>query len=136
MAPYQMEMNYLVCRDYDLIERLQLAIFDDEPLEPEDFLWWVGREKQSLCAMEVLEDRTGYLLRAGVTQSYRGFGKHQEMINYRLSFARVYGIHTVIADTEARNVIAANNLIKCGFRAYNPDPLWNGDTFNYWKLAL
>ena len=80
-------------------------------------------------------ERTGYLARAGVHPDARGRGLQRRLIRARIAKARRLGWHWLITDTVA-NPTSSNNLIACGFRAYEPSKPWASKAAAYWRLKI
>lgn len=81
--------------------------------------------------------KMGYLCRAGVLKAHRGAGVQLRLIKTRISYARSKGIRRLITDTVAGNYHSANNLIRAGFRLFNPAiPYDAGEGSLFWTMEL
>lgn len=112
----------------------------DEVLEPDSGYWWVVKNKTDIvgfCAMRrsTRWADTGYLWRAAVHPAHRGRGLQRRMILVRERMARRLGWNYLISDTN-QNPQSANNLIKAGYRMYDPSWPYAFETTCYWKKAL
>lgn len=91
-----------------------------------DTHWWVaywGDIEHPVAFGGIRFDWThklGYLCRSGVRKDHRGFGLQPRLIKARVAHARANGITRLITDTVSGNYHSANNLIRAGFRLFNP----------------
>ena len=125
-----------------LLRGLHEESFGDAAPVPElDYgWWWVGRDGREPVAFCGLVESTigpgvGYLKRAGVLRSHRGRGLQRRMLSIRERRARRAGLSSVITDT-TDNVPSANNLIKAGYKLFNPVVRWSFQHSLYWRKDL
>ena len=114
------------------------ALTDDE-LEGENCFWWiayVGRKPVGFAG--VVPSRHypmgGYLKRSYVTPRHRG-GFQVRFLQARERKARKIGWKMLVTETVTYNCHSANNLIKCGYRLFNPKEKWATDSV-YWRKDL
>lgn len=104
--------------------------------------WWGAFEKSSGQLVGVagmlqsaIEDDTFYLNRSRVSPEHRGYGLQRRLIKARVDRARELGGEYATSDTYM-NPPSTNNLIACGFKAYQPKDPWRGEGTVYWRLKL
>ena len=102
--------------------------------------WWVAYLDDVAVAFAGLHasvqwERTGYLARAGVHPAARGHGLQRRLIRVRIAKARRLGWQWLVTDT-VENPTSSNNLIECGFRAFEPAKPWATKAAAYWRLKL
>ena len=129
--------------DYQRIARMDSELFpDDYPVVDWDSaVWFIGISNgQDVCYCGIkLYEEMAYLNRAGVMPVARGKGYQKKMINKRVTFAKEQGIPCVVTDTVASNIPSNNNLIKTGFKMYDPGLYgWKeyGPSLVYWRLNI
>lgn len=76
-----------------------------------------------------------YFIRAGVLSEFRGCGLQCRLIRVREHHARRHGYVGAVTDTKD-NLPSANNLIRCGFKLFEPKHRWAFATSLYWKKDL
>jgi GNAT superfamily N-acetyltransferase len=115
---------------------------DDAPLAPTCYgHWWLaylGGEPVGFAGLvpaATLDKGTGYLKRAGVLEGHRGQGLQLRLIRVREQRARRNGWHTLVTET-TDNPASANNLIKAGFRIFEPETRWAFQHSIYWRKKL
>ena len=112
---------------------------DDDPVDVWDpnVLWWAAGDL-AFCGVRPLSCGTSaFLLRAGVVEEARGRGLQRRMIQTRLRWAKTQErIQTVITYTIPENPWSSNNLIRCGFRLYEPQERWAGEAVNYFQKKI
>lgn len=122
--------------------------FDQASQGPTAFIgtsWWIAFEVLEGGILEpvgcggmlhsAIEENTFYLNRSYVDKEHRGHGLQRSLIKARVARARELGGVYATSDTYD-NPHSANNLIACGFRAYNPESRWRAPATMYWRLAL
>lgn len=126
----------------DEVNQLDRACFHDEYLCAKHGHWWVVRDEITgrVVAYAGLQQSTqysdcGYLCRAGVAPSHRGHGIQSQLIRVRLRRAREIGWRWVLTDTHD-NPWSGNNLIRAGFRMYEPLRPWADPLAIYWTREL
>jgi GNAT superfamily N-acetyltransferase len=136
-----------VCRaepeELDEILALDLECVGGDWTPGEDAALFVVRDDaERVCAYasarpSVQYDRVVYLDRAGVAPVARGRGLQRRLIRARLAWARAQGATHAVTYTLPFNVVSSNNLIKTGFRMYDPKRPWAGrDGALYWIKSV
>ncbi len=78
-----------------------------------------------------------FLSRAGVLESHRGQRLQLKLIRARVRFARAQGFPRIVTYTvphnAPHNAPSMNSLIHAGFRTYDPDVYWAGESVVYWR---
>jgi GNAT superfamily N-acetyltransferase len=102
--------------------------------------WWIvwdGYEPVAFAGMRcsLTAGSTAYLSRCGVMRSHRGQGLQKALLRRRLSLAKREGFGAAISTTYL-NTASANNLIRAGFRLYDPDEPWGSLGTCYWRKEL
>lgn len=108
--------------------------------------WWMAYHDSSQRRNEpvgfagitpsTLAPGIGYLKRAGVLPEHRGQGLQRRLLKVRERKARELGWVSVITDT-TDNVPSANNLIKAGYRLFEPPyGKWAFERSLYWTKDL
>lgn len=77
-----------------------------------------------------------YLWRAGVLPAYRGKSLQRRLIRVREAHARRQGFRVLVTDTHPKSLQSSNNLIRCGFRLYEPNVRWAFPNSLYWRKVL
>jgi len=90
------------------------------------------------CSARILpyELQTAYLSSAGVLPCARGNKLQQRMIKARVQWARVQGCENVITYTMYDNYPSIMNLLKQGFKFYDPHYKWAGKHVHYFIKEL
>lgn len=78
----------------------------------------------------------GYLKRTGVLQAHTGHGLQRRLIRMRESYARKLGWTTIITDTSRDSLPSSNNLIKAGYKLYEPETPWGVPGALYWRKVF
>ena len=73
-----------------------------------------------------------YLNSAAVVPEARGNGLQKRLIRCRARYADKHDL-TAITYTTPDNSASINNLVSCGFRAYQPEYPWVGKQYCYWR---
>ena len=99
--------------------------------------WWIvwdGYEPVAFAGMRgaVTEDQAFYLSRCGVLKSHRGLRLQGRLLRKRLDHARSLDADVCISTTY-QNTASANNLIRAGFRLYDPESPWGSAGTLYWR---
>jgi len=113
---------------------------DDDVLEPTEGYWWVVKYQTDVVGFAAMRrstrwSDTGYLWRAAVAPLHRGRGIQKRLILVRERMARRLGWAYMISDTN-QNTQSANNLIKAGYRMYDPKWPYAFETTCYWRKYL
>lgn len=125
----------------DAVVKLHKLCFPvDKVLEPISGYWWIvlyQGEIVGFCAMRQSKrwSDCGYLWRAAVHPDHRGRGLQKRMIKAREKKAREIGWEHMISDTN-QNPQSANNLIKSGYKMYDPTWPYGIDSTCYWTKKL
>jgi hypothetical protein len=108
----------------------------------DDYIWWiafVGKtdEVAGFAGMRVSRGwkDTGYLGRCGVIAAHRGHGLQRRFIRVRERAARKLGFEWMLADTSG-SAESGNNLIRCGYRIYQPRKPYGFKHTIYWRRQL
>jgi GNAT superfamily N-acetyltransferase len=123
------------------LETLQRACLpEDDPVFPEDGIWWVGHDGSQAVAFCLIEPScqwldTAYLARSGVLKAWRGQGLQKKMITIRERHARSMGYRWMISDT-TDNPPSSNSLMAKGYRIFDPSKPWGMNTTLYWRKRL
>lgn len=102
--------------------------------------WWLATLKGEPVAFAGMrpafsEPDAAYLSRCGVLAGHRGHGLQRRLLYARLAAAKRQGFKTVITTTYC-NPHSSNNLIRCGFRMYEPASPWGATGTNYWRRSV
>lgn len=126
MASYR--VRKLPGEDIGLILDIDRAVFpDDAPpiLVPSE--WWAltdsrGRDVGFAGAVRIMVDGNSvvYLQRAGVLPEAQGQGLQRRLIRARERWGRSLGVDAAYTYTHHDNIASANNLIRCGYRMFQP----------------
>lgn len=131
----------------DIASILAANFGSDAGIRPTTFIgmsWWIAfavkdglEEPVAVAGMchSALEEGTFYLNRSCVMAEHRGNGLQKKLIMARV--ARAKELKGTYATSDSfENPPSANNLINCGFRAYNPQARWRIEGSMYWRLKL
>ncbi len=126
----------------DILAELHENTFADAAYLP-DFkigFWWIvyhGKEPVGFAGLVPSQQRVdaGYMIRAGVVPKHRGRGLQKRLIRVREAKARRLGWTSLVSDT-MENIRSANNLIRHGFKLYNPIFAYSFDTALYWEKRI
>lgn len=106
--------------------------------------WWIayyGKEVAGFAGLvpSTIGPGVGYLKRAGVLPEHRGRGLQRRLLKVRERRARELGWSQVITDT-TDNVPSANNLIRSGYKLFEPERAsaqpWAWKHSLYWMKEL
>lgn len=127
----------------DLLNRLHDECFGDSAplIETHYGHHWVVYDNSDPVGFACLVQSTlapdvGYLKRAGILAKYRGRGLQRKLIKVREAQARRNGWTQMITDTAFHNVQSSNNLIRAGYRLFEPGWRWGLTTGLYWVKDL
>jgi GNAT superfamily N-acetyltransferase len=113
----------------------------DTPYDTNFGYWWIVYDALNVpCAFAGLVrssrfTNVGYLCRAGVLPSHRGYGIQKKLIRARIRQARALGWEWLITDTYD-NPASSNSLIATGFKLYESSQPWGVSETLYWRLKL
>lgn len=120
---------------------LQRRIFpSDTIVDPARGYWWLVRFEGEAVGFASIRDikgdaAAGYMTMAGVLSAHKGKGLQRRLIAARLRKARACGWSRVITTTYD-NPKSINNLIRAGFRAYQPAFPWMATGTCYWLRSI
>lgn len=77
-----------------------------------------------------------YLYRCGVLDTHRGNHLQRRLLEVRERWARTNGYEYIRTDCTADNVSSANNLIRAGYRLFQPKSPWAFGHSLYWVKKL
>ena len=128
-------------KNYSLIERLDVKIFGkaevcDKPYEK--VTWFLLTVDDKIAGFAGIYgftengEQLGCLERSGLLKPYRGKGLQSAMIDVRLKEARRQGWSEVFTYTNRHNYPSSNNLVKAGFRLYDPYHKYGLKDALYW----
>jgi len=92
----------------------------------EDHCWLIfdGRGSEvGFCTLKVLDGEV-FFSRSASFKS--GLGIHRKSIYYRLKWMKRNGHKYAVTYVHKENFRSLANLIRCGFRIYNPETNWAG----------
>jgi GNAT superfamily N-acetyltransferase len=103
--------------------------------------WWIvwdGYEPVAFagCRWAITDPRAVYLSRCGVLPSHRGQGLQKRLLAVRLRYAKERCAAGRVISTTYLNTPSANNLIRAGFRLYDPESPWGSVGTCYWTKEL
>lgn len=109
-------------------------------METSEGHWWVAYDGDQPVAFAGLAPSkstpgAGYLCRAGVLPSHRGQGLQRRLLEARERKARALSMPALVTDT-FDNPHSSNNLIKAGFRMYEPQAPYGRLGTCYWRKPL
>lgn len=125
--------------DVDLIKRLHETIFFGDYWEAGHAYWVLteGVRNIGFCAAKKVDGGGGvFLLRAGVKSLYRGAGLQRRMIRIRERWAANEGASYCITYTMPNNWSSIVNLLKAGYKTYDPQWAWAGRDVVYWRRKV
>lgn len=118
-----------------LMDRVCFPDDETETFEGSE-LWFVVNDEHNPVAYAAgnvyRPDKALYLNRAGVLPEARGSGLQRRLVRARVAWAKGRGLRMVYTYTVPSNIHSINNLIACGFNAFQPSVPWNGPGFCYW----
>lgn len=124
--------------DRSIIKGLDRLCFPwDDPYDPRYAFWWIawdGDAPIGYAGLKLLRDEPGtaFMCRVGVLAQYRGQGIGKRLIQSRVRWAkRNPNISALVTYTMRDNLASANNLLKLGFRLYNPEYQYGGDALYF-----
>jgi GNAT superfamily N-acetyltransferase len=113
----------------------------DDHEDYESGRWWLvldGYEPVGFAGLRqaLTEPAALYFSRCGVLASHRGQGIQKQLLRKRMSYARTRTDAAACISTTYKNTASANNLIRAGFRLYDPESPWGSDGTLYWRKEL
>ena len=113
---------------------------DDVPsLNPNVAAWlgWADKTPVAFCTARYWREESAvFLERAGVLPIAGGHGLQRRMIRLRESWAKQKGAECVLTYVSARNYESLVNLLRCGYRFYEPVYPWGVADGHYFKKEL
>lgn len=138
-----MSVKLYRCEDEDILRAVHTLCMpgDDWPgLSPRTAAWVGEDETGTLVAMcmarKTDSGKSVFLERAGVFRSHAGGGLQRRMIRARESWARRQGATHTITYTMYESWASITNLLRCGYRFYNPSWRWAGKQVHYFIREL
>jgi GNAT superfamily N-acetyltransferase len=123
--------------------RLQQECLPGATIWPlEGTFWWIAKGENgdpvgfAGLYVENHDYGQGMLCRAGVVRAARGLGLQRSLIKVRERKARQLGLTRLTTYTVDDNSYSMNNLIACGYRAYQPPKGWATEGAVYWQKAF
>lgn len=127
-------------KDMALVQEMDRKCFPDDKWDnTTNMKWWLLKKDGipvGYCSCRMIMPDTCYFTRAGILPSARGKGLQKKLINVRVNWARKQGAKYVITYTSMDNFASLVNLIKSGFKMFNPQWAWAGKEFFYFKKDL
>lgn len=114
--------------DPDTVAKLNwldsMTFFGEKNYPKPGSYWWIvyGDDGQAVgfAGLQPYTDEIAFLCRAGVLKPYRFNGIHKRLIQVREAKARKLGFKYLVTYTSHSNVNSANNLVKRGYKLYEP----------------
>lgn len=146
-----MRVTFKRTKDVQALRALHALIFpdDDVPALNTNVAAWIGwageppLEEQhatpvAFCtARHWREERAVFLERAGVLPIANGQGLQRRMIRLRESWARQQsGAQEMLTYVAPRNYQSMVNLLRCGYRFYEPNYPWGIEGGHYFRKEL
>lgn len=98
---------------------------------------WIARCEGKLAgfcvARKLKQEPYVFLERAGVFKKYSGLGLQRQMINVRVRWAKRIGARGCLTYAKHSNHQSIANLIRTGFRLYEPSYKWGDDALYFYK---
>ena len=116
--------------------------FDDVDIKQDDAHWLVYDETDTPVAFASAKfrkkDNYVYFSRAGVLPCARGAGLQKRLIKARLNWAKKVGADTAYTYTVLKNYPSMLNLLKCGFKFYEPTGVeaYVGEEYHYFCYEI
>jgi len=127
--------------DIDEVRELNKLAFPYDEWIGDDHTYWLATSEDGTSAgfcSAVYRPERGYvfLSRAAVFPWARGLGLQRRMIRTRVRWARTTPADRVITYTASKNYESMLNLVRCGFRFYEPEVEYAGSKYHYLRLPL
>lgn len=128
-------------RDQVAIREIFDALWGPEEEFPGfDDAWWLVRDAGKVvgfCSARYLADeRIVFISSAGLAPSARGHGLQRRMIETRIRWAESKNARQVLTYTMLKNYPSMINLLRCGFKFYDPPYPWAGGDVHYYALVF
>jgi len=117
-------------RELEVAEQLERKLFPlDDPYRNYDAKWWLAWQDGEPVAFAAVAPVAGepgvwFLARSGVVKSARGQNLQCRLIRVREAYARRMQGSTILTYTAADNLASANNLVRSGYKLYQPQFKW------------
>lgn len=100
--------------------------------------WWIvfdGWDPVAFAGMRQAHSEKDaiYFSRCGVLTSHRGRGIQKKLLARRIALSKRLGVQACISTTIVMNTPSSNNLIRAGFRLYDPSAPWGHNETLYWR---
>lgn len=120
-----MTVSLRITEDLDIVHALHAQAFPDVALVDDSHTFWLATREDKLvgfCSAIFYEGRgCVFLSRAAVMKSEWGVGLQRRMIRTRVVWARrLVGCDRVVTYCSPRNYPSMVNLLRCGFKFYEP----------------
>lgn len=138
MTKYKLKRTW----DFTTVSELDRKLFpDDDRLKfsPDSAYWllWHNKKPVGFCVLSPVEGKinqdTCYLSRSGILKDHQGKGLQRRMIQTRLRYAKEHGFDAVLTYTVVWNTPSLVNLLKCGFKTFEPAYRWAGTAIYFVK---
>jgi GNAT superfamily N-acetyltransferase len=110
---------------------------NDEWVDKDHEHWvaWDEDKPVGFCSLKVIEkEKTVFLSRAGVIPKYQGNNLQRRFLLVREQWTKKRGIKSIITYCTKENYGSLVNLLKSGYRIYDPQYAWVGrDVFYFTK---
>lgn len=108
---------------------------------PDGHTWWVVLNPPGSViayASAVYRPELGYVYlgRCMVVEAFRGHKLQRRLLKVRIAWAKEQNADRVITYTLLKNYESLVNLLRAGFRFYQPDNQYVGDDVHYYRLDL
>lgn len=102
--------------------------------------WWLAHHKETPIAFLGVRQSTlgpdvGYFTRVGVLTWWRGYGLQLRLMRAMHAKAKRVGWTRIVTDT-LNNPPSANNIIRAGYRMFEPDAPWSLAGALYWTKEI
>lgn len=137
-----MQVSFRRTHDVQALRALHALILpaDEVPALNPNVAAWIGWAKQTPVAFCTVRywrhEGDAFLERAGVLPIANGHGLQRRMIRMREKWAQTQGAECVVTYVEARNYASMVNLVRCGYRFYEPAEPWGIEGGHYFRKEL
>lgn len=126
----------------DILRALHEDVFANSApqIKADEGFWWVALDGEAPVGFAGLRycagtPGSGYLNRSGVVRAHRGRGLQRRFIRVREAKAKRLGLVRLVTDT-TQNSPSSNNLIRAGYRLFDPIEPWAMRNSLYWEKRL
>jgi GNAT superfamily N-acetyltransferase len=127
----------------DIIGEMHRKIFTtDELPKLHNTIHWLVFDNKKPIGFAILRELEGvnkgcfFLSRAGVLKAYRKQGLHRRLIRVRERYVARVGGGTILTYVALDNPASFCNLIRCGYRVYEPEYKYVGSDFLYFQKTI